>query len=711
MAISVTCPSCGRTSRGPEKAIGRTVKCRACEHQYTVTEEMARPLSEAASDASALEPASQSPVAQPGTYSLGEPVLPPPRAASPPPPRREAVRTTPPAPSGGVRLSAPVLIAGGVGVVALSVLSALGVFLLLRSRDSAAAPHTAAAAATSAQPALTTVGSNTPEPAEKAPNTTNPPAQLASAPSPEPKTNTPDNSKPAHEPAQTTPPPAQLASVTPSTPPATAPSPTPATSQPSAPRPVSRRASPRPPEDIPFDPADGITVAALLDVANVPIPRPIAAPVVTPSAPPEPTGESEAAAQARAAAASVATRDDGAGKALSTADIVAESEPSVALIKGRMTSGTGFLVAPGLLATNAHVINDEFIGDLEVHFVSADDKHKDSLHAELLYEDPERDLAFLSVKTDLKPLRVAKSYAFRKGEDITVIGNPGLGDGQVLENAISRGVMSTKTQINSQSFYQLGIAINPGNSGGPVFDSTGRVIGVATLKAAKQESTGFSIPIEELQAALKSVAGESSSIAEKYRSRHRNITAVKAFGSGGALMCLILDLRRADTLTNHSNAPVKDLLTKLEPVVAEFDGDVTASLASAAATIKIDKLTPPNVQRGLAEFSRNFLQIRAAYLSKNAAPENQMRPLKQTHKRLLTDLASNLKVEIPQGLMVAFEDHAPTQTTIITMAPQNLGSYGSRLQQRHTSRLRPTAPGSPRSPSLRDRMRGRGIGR
>ncbi len=260
---------------------------------------------------------------------------------------------------------------------------------------------------------------------------------------------------------------------------------------------------------------------------------------------PEPAGESEVAAQARAAAGAVATRDDGAGKVLSTADIVAESEPSVALIKGKGSSGTGFLVGPGLVATNAHVIDDELIPDLEVRFVSADDKHKAPLKAELLYEDPQRDLAFLAVKTDLKPLRVAKTYTFRKGEDITVIGNPGLGDGQVLENAISRGVMSTKTQIDGRNFYQLGIAINPGNSGGPVFDSSGRVIGVATLKASKQEATGFSIPIEDFQEALTKLSKQSTADADGYRSRHRINASVKALGGGGALMCLIIDLRRA----------------------------------------------------------------------------------------------------------------------------------------------------------------------
>ena len=425
---------------------------------------------------------------------------------------------------------------------------------------------------------------------------------------------------------------------------------------------------------------------------------------------PEPVGESDVAAQARAGAAAVATRDDGAGKSLSTAEIVAESEPSVALVKGKGSSGTGFLVGPGLLATNAHVIDDEFISDLEVRFVSADESHKAALKAELLYEDPERDLAFLAVKTDLKPLRVAKSYIFRKGEDVTVIGNPGIGDGQVLENAISRGVMSTKTQIENRNFYQLGIAINPGNSGGPVFDSSGRVIGVATLKAAKQEATGFSIPIEDLQGALAKLSKESSAAADRYRSRHRINTTVKGLGGGGGLMCMIIDLRRADKLTN--SAAVKELLGKLEPVVTELDKEVFRTLAVQAPRIKNDPLIAPSVKSKVGEMTENFTRIRSAYSASQNVDDNQLRPWKQTHKRLITDLSTALKLEFPAGMMVAFDDHAPTQTTIITMGPQSLGMYNSRLRQRvYGGGLgNPGIPGGiARPPSLRDRMRRGGI--
>ena len=135
---------------------------------------------------------------------------------------------------------------------------------------------------------------------------------------------------------------------------------------------------------------------------------------------------------------------------LSSAEIAAESEPSIALISGDGSVGTGFLVRPGILATNAHVIDGEFMTTLRVRFPSAEKDQQGPLLADLLYEDTHRDLAFLQVKSTLPPLRIAESYRFRKGEDVTVIGNPGAGNQLILENAISRGLMSTRTSLQGQ---------------------------------------------------------------------------------------------------------------------------------------------------------------------------------------------------------------------------------------------------------------------
>ena len=114
-----------------------------------------------------------------------------------------------------------------------------------------------------------------------------------------------------------------------------------------------------------------------------------------------------------------------------------------------------------MVATNAHVIDHEFLSDLQVRFPSAPAGQQGPSRAELLYEDTKRDLAFLAVNSGLRPLDVAPTYRFVKGEDITVIGNPGLGDEIVLENAISRGVMSSRTVLRPD-YLQLSIAINPG---------------------------------------------------------------------------------------------------------------------------------------------------------------------------------------------------------------------------------------------------------
>jgi S1-C subfamily serine protease len=79
------------------------------------------------------------------------------------------------------------------------------------------------------------------------------------------------------------------------------------------------------------------------------------------------------------------------GRPLTSAEIAAESESSIAVITGDGPVGTGFLVLPGLIATNAHVIDGEFASSLRVRFPSAEKAQQGPLPAELLYDDPRRD--------------------------------------------------------------------------------------------------------------------------------------------------------------------------------------------------------------------------------------------------------------------------------------------------------------------------------
>ncbi len=178
-------------------------------------------------------------------------------------------------------------------------------------------------------------------------------------------------------------------------------------------------------------------------------------------------------------------------------------------------------MSQNLIATNSHVIGLDFIRNLEIQFPSASsNEDKGPFHAELVYEDAKRDLAFLSVPTNMRPLEMAQSFEFHPGMPITIIGSPGVGDGFV-KNAISTGVLSAKDRRMDQDFYQLGAMVNPGNSGGPVFDKYGEVIGVVTLKARELAAIAWCIPVDDLRSGVSRVSSQSQETASESGSRHR----------------------------------------------------------------------------------------------------------------------------------------------------------------------------------------------
>lgn len=210
--------------------------------------------------------------------------------------------------------------------------------------------------------------------------------------------------------------------------------------------------------------------------------------------------------------------------ARNTEEIVAEVEEAVALIRGKNSSGTGFVVLPGIIATNSHVIDSEEIKDLSVHFPSETGAKKGPFTAQLLYEDPKRDLAFLEIPSkDHLPLSIIRDYNFRRGQKVIVVGNPGRGDGAVLENAVTEGILSTQTEMDDLPFYQLSIAINSGNSGGPVFNDEGDVLGVVTLKSAKAEAMAYCIPPDALNEAIEAVQNRNPADLQKVREQHASL--------------------------------------------------------------------------------------------------------------------------------------------------------------------------------------------
>jgi len=183
---------------------------------------------------------------------------------------------------------------------------------------------------------------------------------------------------------------------------------------------------------------------------------------------------------------------------LTAAEMVANAAESIAVLGDGFGHGTGFLIADGILATNAHVTESMFLEDIEVYFGDAQD---DDHVLQLLYEDPERDLCLLSIQTSRTPLSLAPGDAVPRGTELLIIGNPGLGTA-VVEKAVARGLAGSIVDLDGVEFLQISASVNPGNSGGPVLDPEGRVVSVVTMKATRLEGIAFGVPPGALRLAL-----------------------------------------------------------------------------------------------------------------------------------------------------------------------------------------------------------------
>ena len=300
------------------------------------------------------------------------------------------------------------------------------------------------------------------------------------------------------------------------------------------------------------------------------------------------------------------------------------------------------------------MIEEELLSGLEVRFPGAPEGKQGPLSAQLLYEDRKRDVAFLAVTTDLPPLELETSYAFQKGEDITVIGNPGMGDDQVLENAISRGVMSAKTVIEGMNYYQMSIAINHGNSGGPVFDSTGRVIGVATLKSHKAEAMGFCIPVEELRVAAQEINKPHPEMV----ARHRAVAAFKSLTLAGVLYLVGIVVRSGSVADANAEA-----VQKLQETVKDLDEKLFSRADAEVTRLQQDSSLSPRVRRNYQELVANYKAMKQIY-SSGAMQINQyaghVDDLRKQHLNLVTAIKDELRIDVDEKLLTVLREPVAT---------------------------------------------------
>lgn len=340
---------------------------------------------------------------------------------------------------------------------------------------------------------------------------------------------------------------------------------------------------------------------------------------------------------------------------LTVEEVASKTEASIALIEGQTGTGTGFLIRDGIVATNRHVIEKELVEQLKIHFPSAPDGEQGPLSAELIYKDPDKDLAFLKVVTSLAPLTTLAEHSFRRGQEVIVIGNPGIGN-QVLQNAVSRGVMSTEytSETDGQEYYQLGISINPGNSGGPVLDMSGHVLGVLALKARHQEGVAFCVPLPQMTEAFAKAENLSESEIATIRSQHRLGVVVWTVSATGTAyekgMQIYLDSMQKAMESGGTASSGLD--TVRDEVTQALQGQdrwlVDAELSREASRVSSDPNIPDRIRGQFAELWTNYKEMKSNVENPRGTYETfhtKFLQLSDKHDRLMHALNLHLGVK------------------------------------------------------------------
>jgi len=183
--------------------------------------------------------------------------------------------------------------------------------------------------------------------------------------------------------------------------------------------------------------------------------------------------------------------------------------------QGTQKAGTGSGVIykkdgdQAYVVTNHHVV--EQASSLEV-VISGGKK----VEAELKGSDPLTDLAVLQIDSEhvKKVADLAKAEDVEVGETAIAIGNP---LGMEFAGSATKGIVSglernIPVDLNGDQqpdwqteVIQTDAAINPGNSGGALVNLQGEVIGINSMKIAKEEveGIGFSIPMNVAKPVIK----------------------------------------------------------------------------------------------------------------------------------------------------------------------------------------------------------------
>ncbi len=171
-------------------------------------------------------------------------------------------------------------------------------------------------------------------------------------------------------------------------------------------------------------------------------------------------------------------------------NVIEAAMPAVVMITTPAKRGSGFLIRPDLVVTNAHVV----AGFTSVSVTLQNGRRVTS---RVTQSSTGYDLALIPlVGTYVPHLISGQSAHVRLGQGIVALSWAE----SLTQSTVTRGIVTGLRADGGRHLIQTDAIPNPGDSGGPLLNRHGEVIGVTTFRATVGTATsGFAVAVDDVE--------------------------------------------------------------------------------------------------------------------------------------------------------------------------------------------------------------------
>lgn len=264
---------------------------------------------------------------------------------------------------------------------------------------------------------------------------------------------------------------------------------------------------------------------------------------------------------------------------------VVDIDTQLGFQEGR-AAGTGMVVSKdGEVLTNAHVISGAT--EIKVTVVTTGKTYT----AKVLGSDTTRDIALLKLQdaANLETVALGDSSSVQTGDAITAVGNaggvggePSVSPGQVtaLNQSITVNDASNGDQGQLSALIQTDASLQPGDSGGPMYDASGKVIGINTaadagrFREGSQES--YAIPIDTAESIADQIRSGKGS--DTVQIGVKGFLGVQVASDGSGQSGVVIDSVLDGTPAASAGLQQGDVITAVDGKTVDSNDALTAGL-------------------------------------------------------------------------------------------------------------------------------------